>query len=49
MQPYFTTKEDGVGLGLSLSKKIVEEHGGRLEFSRDNNQWTVFAVILSSP
>jgi two-component system nitrogen regulation sensor histidine kinase NtrY len=33
MEPYVTTREKGTGLGLAIVKKIVEEHGGELNFS----------------
>ena len=34
-QPYVTTKKSGTGLGLAIVKKIIEEHGGEIEFHND--------------
>ena len=37
-EPYFTTKEKGSGLGLSIVSKIIFEHGGHISFSNEKKQ-----------
>jgi signal transduction histidine kinase len=44
--PFFTTKETGTGLGLSISARILEKHGGALEFQTLVNRGTTFGIIL---
>lgn len=46
--PYFTTKNNGTGLGLALSLKIVEEHGGKLSVSSIPFEKTEFLLKLRS-
>ena len=43
--PYFTTKNDGTGMGLALCDKIVRQHEGRLGF-HSTSQGTVFEMTL---
>jgi signal transduction histidine kinase len=45
-RPFFTTKPQGNGLGLAVSKNIVEEHGGSIEASSDPQAGTIFRVTL---
>jgi len=44
--PFFTTKETGTGLGLSIAARIVEKHGGDLEYQTQPNHGTTFRVVL---
>jgi signal transduction histidine kinase len=43
---YFTTKDDGTGLGLFVSRQLIENHAGTLEFESASGQGTVFRVRL---
>ena len=43
--PFFTTRTGGAGIGLTLSKNIIEAHGGYLAFKSDENS-TRFTVCL---
>jgi two-component system sensor histidine kinase DctS len=44
--PFFTTKTEGMGLGLSLCRTVVEQHGGYLDFTPNTPHGTVFRFTL---
>ncbi len=44
--PFFTTKENGTGLGLSVTRRIVEDHGGNLEMQSEVGKGTRFTLRL---
>ena len=44
--PFFTTKPSGTGLGLSIAARIVEKHGGALEFQTQPGRGTTFRLVL---
>jgi signal transduction histidine kinase len=44
--PFFTTKEGGTGLGLSIAARLVEKHGGLLQYATQVNRGTTFGIML---
>jgi C4-dicarboxylate-specific signal transduction histidine kinase len=46
--PFFTTKTSGMGLGLSISQKIIADHGGDLRLTKIGSNGCTFEIILPS-
>jgi len=44
--PFFTTKEKGTGLGLPISQRIIENHGGTIEVRSQPGEGATFTVLL---
>lgn len=44
--PFYTTKEAGVGLGLSVSHGIIREHGGTIQVESEPGQGSIFHIRL---
>jgi two-component system NtrC family sensor kinase len=44
--PFFSTKEMGTGLGLSIAARIVEKHGGALQYQTQVGRGTTFGIVL---
>ncbi|WOH89457.1 ATP-binding protein, partial [Treponema pallidum] len=45
-EPYFTTKTEGTGLGLTLTFKVIKEHGGDISVSSTVGRGTCFTLLL---
>ena len=46
-EPFFTTRSQGIGMGLAISRSIIEAHGGRLWAESVLDQGSVFQFTLS--
>lgn len=44
--PFFTTKQEGTGIGLSLSRQIMRQHNGTLSLTRSDETGTVFTLVF---
>ncbi|MDC7236013.1 MAG: ATP-binding protein [Spirochaetales bacterium] len=48
-EPYFTTKENGSGLGLTMVYKVIKEHGGEIRVHSREGEGTTFTILLPVP
>jgi len=46
LEPFFTTKPTGSGLGLPLVKRVIEQHGGKLQIERGPDTATLVTLRL---
>ena len=44
--PFYTTKKEGSGIGLSISRQIMRNHNGTIELVRSDDSKTVFRLIF---
>lgn len=45
-EPFFSTKKEGTGLGLPISARIIDGHGGTLDFETQQDHGTIFRIVL---
>lgn len=46
--PYFTTKQQGTGIGLAISQKIILDHNGSISIASQQGKGTVVTIQLPS-
>jgi signal transduction histidine kinase len=49
LTPFYTTKADGMGMGLSISRSLIEAHDGTLHFNSQPGKGTSFYFTLPVP
>jgi signal transduction histidine kinase len=42
--PFFSTKNAGLGIGLTLTKRVVEEHGGKVNFQSIEGKGSIVTI-----
>ena len=47
--PLYTNKKDGIGLGLSLCRELIERHNGSIFIEKSSNSGTTFLILLPAP
>jgi len=48
-EPFYTTKADGTGLGLAVTRKIIEGHSGKMDIESEPGQGTTVSISLPMP
>lgn len=45
-EPFYTTKQKGTGLGVSLSNEIIKAHDGKMKYKSKQNEYTLVTILL---